>query len=524
MHPLTHYLIRRAALGAVLFCTARAALASDILVPSGGSIQAAIDAAVDGDRVLVPPGTYHETISFLGKAIEVVGTSGPAVTTLDATGLDAPVVSFWEGEGPLSILRGLTVLNGDNHSFPAGFGGGISGWYLGSPAPIASPTVVDCIIRGCSANWGAGAFTNGTLRRCVIAGNGLASLDFGGGVAGESMSLVECVLADNYGYEGGGALRRAGPGTASFVDCVIVENRAGEGGKGAGLLLEGPTLVQGCLIARNAITWGGMFGNSGSGIHAPAPGVLVQACTVADNQCTPSFFGPNTGGITGAATVVGCIVRGNCELELDLATAGYSDVKGGWPGAGNFDAEPLFVDAPGGDYHLRAGSPCIDAGSPLALDPDGTPADVGAHFFRSLYPRDNATAAQWAAPAWKDVSGLFGGKAAWRVHAGETAAGDVYALAGSLSGTSPGTPVLGVVLPLVLDGYFLFTVNHANQPPFSGSLGVLNGLGNGDVLFTLPAGQTTLIGITAWHAAVVVDLASLTATLATNAVELQILP
>ena len=217
-------------------------------------------------------------------------------------------------------------------------------------------------------------------------------------------------------------------------------------------------------------------------------------------------------------------MRGNCELELDLAVASYSDVLGGYPGTGNFDADPLFVDASGGDDHLRAGSPCIDTGDPLALDPDGTRADVGAHFFQTLYARDNATAAQWAAPAWEDVSGLFGGKAAWRVHAGATAAGDVYALAGSLSGTSPGTPVFGAVLPLVLDNYFLFTVNHANQPPFTGSLGVLNGLGNGDVLFTLPAGQTTLIGVTAWHAALVLDLASLTATLATNAVELHILP
>jgi hypothetical protein len=49
-----------------------------------------------------------------------------------------------------------------------------------------------------------------------------------------------------------------------------------------------------------------------------------------------------------------------------------------WIGEGNFDADPLFVDAET-DFRLLAGSPCIDAGDPLAdPDPDDTRADQGA--------------------------------------------------------------------------------------------------------------------------------------------------
>src|SRR5262245_51847091 len=46
------------------------------------SIQDGIEAAVDGDLVLVAPGIYSEILSFLGKAITVASSDGPAVTTI----------------------------------------------------------------------------------------------------------------------------------------------------------------------------------------------------------------------------------------------------------------------------------------------------------------------------------------------------------------------------------------------------------------------------------------------------------
>lgn len=48
-------------------------------------------------------------------------------------------------------------------------------------------------------------------------------------------------------------------------------------------------------------------------------------------------------------------------------------------GEGNLQADPMFVDPPGGDLRLATGSPCINAGDPEAdPDPDGTRADMGA--------------------------------------------------------------------------------------------------------------------------------------------------
>jgi hypothetical protein len=40
--------------------------------------------------------------------------------------------------------------------------------------------------------------------------------------------------------------------------------------------------------------------------------------------------------------------------------------------------DPLFSNPVGGDFRLKTGSPCIDAGDPATLDPDATRADMGA--------------------------------------------------------------------------------------------------------------------------------------------------
>ena len=83
----------------------------NLLVPTQFStIQAAIDAAIDGDTVLVAPGTYVEQIRFWGKAIAVESSGGPDVTTIDAGGAvganDGSAVRFWDAEGRDSVFAG----------------------------------------------------------------------------------------------------------------------------------------------------------------------------------------------------------------------------------------------------------------------------------------------------------------------------------------------------------------------------------------------------------------------------------
>jgi len=66
----------------------------------------------------------------------------------------------------------------------------------------------------------------------------------------------------------------------------------------------------------------------------------------------------------------------------------YCDIKGGFSGTGNIDANPLFVDGTAGDFHLQDGSPCIDSGTTAGAPdtdiegiarPQGAGVDMGAY-------------------------------------------------------------------------------------------------------------------------------------------------
>ena len=81
-------------------------------------------------------------------------------------------------------------------------------------------------------------------------------------------------------------------------------------------------------------------------------------------------------------------VSSGCSIYMT-----YCDIQVSWSGTGNLNnVAAAFVDPYAGNFNLMPFSPCIDTSSPLApLDPDGTVADMGAHYFDQLQPQGTCT-------------------------------------------------------------------------------------------------------------------------------------
>ena len=125
----------------------------------------------------------------------------------------------------------------------------------------------------------------------------------------------------------------------------------------------------------------------GGGIYCDWSSPSLQNVTITDNSNAMGTGGGIYCSNFSFPNLVNSIFWNNSPEEITLYMSSmveitYSDIEGGYAGTGNIDADPLFVDAGNGDYHLTEDSPCIDAGDPASpLDPDGTTADMGAWFY-----------------------------------------------------------------------------------------------------------------------------------------------
>ena len=345
--------------------------AATICVPADQpTIQDGIDVAADGDLVLVAPGTYVENIDFLGKAITLQGEGGAKGTVIDGSQAGS-VVTFENSETETAVIYGFTIRNGN-----AIFGGGIF-------CDGGSPTITNCTITGNSANlsWGHGGgiccwkLSSATITNCTISDN---SSNHGGGISisNASPTIMNCTITGNYANTGGGIRRLSTAGSWKITNCTISGNSSEKGG---GIYEEGGLCtITNCMITENTavIESGGIYASSTS---IPT----IANCTIAGNES-----GEWAGGIYcihSDHVITNCIVWGNWapyypEIRGGSEGITYSDVKGGQPGEGNIYVDPLFVG--GGDYHITAGSPCIDAGTDVGIyeDIDGDERPGGCGF------------------------------------------------------------------------------------------------------------------------------------------------
>ncbi|HEY0514047.1 MAG TPA: hypothetical protein VGH73_19220 [Thermoanaerobaculia bacterium] len=336
-------------------------------VSPGQSVQAAINAAANGAKICVKPGTYVGNLSFLGKRITLVSSGGPSVTILKGTGAGT-VVSFMNFEAADSVIDGFTITNGK-----AQFGGGIR-------MANASPTVRNCIVRnnmatGATYSRGGGAFIGGPAARPVITCVQFAfnQATYAGGGLGIGGSADVYLRTDDFEQNTapyGGAVAVYNSGRLDVGTTTFISNRAtGDGGG----LHSGVTY--GNVLVRNSCFRSNTANGSGGGIWVPAGLAQVLNSTFDGNQA--STGGGIAAGFGSSVDVDSTIFVNNRNAALVNTSPSDTSVVNHFNDFFNNVGSPAY-QATYGDLGLLALDPllgancCPGAGSPVlgAGNPD----------------------------------------------------------------------------------------------------------------------------------------------------------
>lgn len=395
---------------------AGAASAATIHVPGDQpTIQAGINAAANGDTVLVAPGTYYENIDFKGKAITVTSSGGDAQTIIDG-GYKNPAVVFQSHETRSSILSGFTIQHGgvSNLFF------GDAGIYVTSSAPtivnniithnlcrsihisVASPLIqnnninntedpnAQCAFAGGSAIWVEGAQQPAsgtpplppTIVGNTIENNTQSAKEDAGGSGGAGIAvwggepvIENNTIRNNVTYGLGGGINITSGGAVIVQNLIYNNTAAGAGGLAINFgtaSSPGPVIA---FIINNTIAdnlTAGQYGYSGD-FHGSQVYVWIQSPQTAfvnniiyGSSTTPLVIcDPSWESSPYQDTIFDHNDVFNSNPQGSLFGGTCSDKTGTF---GNISADPLFVNAPSSDFHLTAASPAIDAGNNSAWD------------------------------------------------------------------------------------------------------------------------------------------------------------
>lgn len=303
-----------------------------------GTIQKAVDSgsydSAAPDEIWVAAGTYLLEDITVDRVVGLYGGFNGSeinrderdwinnVTTVDGNN---EVLCFYVAAD--ATIDGFTITHGYD-----GYGGGIR-------VVSCSPTIANCKFQENSAKYYAGGIYNfweasPTILNCSFYGNTATYL--AGAIYNyysSSPTITNCTFHGNSSAHGG-AIANQNDSSPAITNCTFYGNSAEYDGGAIRNYYASP-------IITNCILWGDTAQGNG-----------------------PEIF---SGG----------------QSYPDIA---YSDIQGGYSGLGelseSIDQDPLFLDPDNGDFHLQAGSPCIDTGtddvpSLPSTDFEGDPRVVG---------------------------------------------------------------------------------------------------------------------------------------------------
>jgi predicted outer membrane repeat protein len=400
----------------------------------GFTLTAAMDSALRNDNggPTIVDCTFRRNAGQSGGGLKSVGGQ-PTVSrcTFVENSSSTDGGAIYTQKGALTLTECRFSLNA-----AANRGGGIS-------SQDSALSLGDCLFEQNAAEAG-GAVSHylGTLNLTGSRFEG--NLALGGGAIllmdAQATVVTECTFKANWAENTGGAVYKQGSaralnGPVTLERCTFTANAAARAGA---LFVTGVYPVLGdTLTLGNCLFTGNRAADSGGAICGDQSRLTITGCTFAGNRA-PMWATLDwryylwLAGDAPAVHMTNCIVwdgetaifrsfdrwDGQTVDANDVVTIAYTDVQGGWPGAGNIDADPCFA-APGdwdpngtpeapnedvwveGDYHLKsqAGrwdplgeswvldevtSPCIDAGDPNSPvgdepEPNGGRVNMGAY-------------------------------------------------------------------------------------------------------------------------------------------------
>lgn len=355
-----------------------------VVAPDGSgdypTIQAAINAVVDGDIIELTDGTFtgdgNRDLSYQGKGITIRSQSGNAeICVIDCQGSQVDPhrgFLFHTGETADARLEGITITGGwwelygggiscdgpvsaviadcrliDNH---ARSGGGIDCF------DGAAPTVEDCYFTENDAGWSGGGLqaycSAPTITGCTFHANHAnhaGAMYFYGG--GTSPVVSDCIISDNIADHSTGGVHCEHFASPAFHRCTF----SGNSSLLAGVALT--TLIVTTVDVHNCTFWGNAGGSANPTLYNG------EGCqTVLWNTIIAST-------VQGAA--VGCYPGGNSTVTLYCCDL-YGNEGGDWVEEiadqlgieGNICQDPLFCGPEVGDFTLQDCSPCAPFSPP----------------------------------------------------------------------------------------------------------------------------------------------------------------
>jgi hypothetical protein len=306
------------------------------------NIQAAIDAAYDGDTIIVANGIYtgpgNRDIDFLGKAITLRSAYGPENCIIDVNASQSDWHNGFylhQDEDEESIIDGFTITGGYTYH-----GGGIE-------CDRCSPTIRNCIIMKNIAGWGGGI----TLTK-------------------SNASVSNCLISQNEAWDCAGGFFNWYHSNAVINNCTITGNTSQN--IGGILCYSSKANMNNCILWANRSRYDREFGLVNS--HGIRSLLNVSYCDILGGKSS-GYVDPTSKLNWGT---------GNIDADPCFVQPGYWDSND----TPQDPRDDVWIE---GDYHLLPGSPCINAGDPNYIadpnetDLDGKPRVMGGRIDMGAY-------------------------------------------------------------------------------------------------------------------------------------------